>query len=156
MNELYSVILEVRRLFQKLAAVADAAHRDLDVTASQRAVLETLADSPGQTVPGIARSKGVTRQHIQTLANQLLEAGLIEQAGNPAHKRSSILDLTPAGRDRFEEVKKREDRLLRAMAPRFHNHDLAAVAGCLREMTDYFETAAPDQHRNKPRLMRRK
>ena len=95
-TDLYRVIVQVRRLFHRLAEVADEAHRDLGVTASQRAVLETLSNDGPQTVPQIARRKAVTRQHIQILVNGLVERGHVALADNPAHQRSSLAALTAA------------------------------------------------------------
>jgi DNA-binding MarR family transcriptional regulator len=134
MTALYDIIVEIRRSFHTLSAAADAAHDDLGITAGQRAVLEALSDSPDSTVPDIARSKRVTRQHIQVLVNQLLAAGLIEQRENPAHKRSPILRLTASGDDCFREVRRRERRILRSAAPALAGHDLPAVLACLRDL----------------------
>lgn len=156
MIKIYSVVLEVRGLFHRLAAASDALQRDLGITASQRAVLEALAERKDETVPGIARAKGVTRQHIQTLANGLLETGLIEQRPNPAHKRSPILALTPAGRKCFAEITAREKKLLRAMAPKFRRYDLASVAGCLREMSRYLESVIPAERPQEPPAFKRR
>jgi hypothetical protein len=64
------ITMEVRHLFQVLKALADSVHKDAGLTASTRAVMESLADRP-RTVPDIARSKSVTRQHIQLLVDEL-------------------------------------------------------------------------------------
>lgn len=89
---LSSVIDETRRLFHCLASVA-----------SQKAVVET----PSRDGPQIARAKGVSRQHIQTIANGLTEEKLIETHDNPAHQRSPLLALTSEGTRRFQDVQKR-------------------------------------------------
>lgn len=145
MNAIYPIILEVRRLFHALSALADTVHYDLNITASQRAVLEALVNSPGQTVPAVARDKGVTRQHIQGLVNPLLEARLLEQEPNPAHKRSPILNPTPAGRECFEKIRTREEKLLRRMAPALRDYDLASVASCLQDISAYIRSVMPTQ-----------
>ncbi len=64
--------------------------------ASQRAVLEFLSQQQAQIVPQIAREISVSRQHIQTVVNDLLALGLIEAVENPTHKRSSLIQLTNA------------------------------------------------------------
>lgn len=126
-----SLIVETRRLFHRLAAAADDAHRDLEVTASQRAVLETLKLKGPSTVPQIARDKGVSRQHIQTLVNGLLEACLLRTRPNPAHQRSSLVELTPAGERAFATIERREARILSALAAELADEDIEAATRTL-------------------------
>ena len=106
---------EVRHLFQVLKTLADAVHRDAGLNASTRAVSEALADGP-RTVPDIARSKSVTRQHIQSLVDELHEAELVELRPNPAHQRSPLIALTRKGEVMFAGVRKREAPLLDRLA----------------------------------------
>src|SRR5690606_18141459 len=55
----------VRACFNRLRALGDTLHEDLGITASMRSVLESLHEDGARTVPQIAKSKSVTRQHIQ-------------------------------------------------------------------------------------------
>jgi DNA-binding MarR family transcriptional regulator len=67
------------------------------MTLGMRAALELLLVGGPATVPRIARSRGVTRQHVQALVNGLLAQGLVALRPNPAHKRSPLVALSPAG-----------------------------------------------------------
>jgi DNA-binding MarR family transcriptional regulator len=60
-------------------------------------LLRSLKGEGAQTVPQIARSRPVSRQHIQKLANEMIVEGVIEWVENPAHRRSKLLQLTPKG-----------------------------------------------------------
>ena len=60
------------------------------------------------TVPQIAKLKGVTRQHIQLLADALVAAGLAAVKENPAHRRSSLIALTEKGKRVFAKMRARE------------------------------------------------
>ena len=60
-------------------------------------LLNTLKTEGPRTVPQIARSRPVSRQHIQTLADDMAADGLVEFIANPAHKRSKLVRLTPRG-----------------------------------------------------------
>ncbi|GJL95891.1 MAG: hypothetical protein DHS20C05_22960 [Hyphococcus sp.] len=104
-----SLIHEIRRSFQELGQYSNALHKDLDVNASMRAILEFLAEHGPQTTPEIAKAKSVTRQHIQTIVDQLLDGGFAEQRENPAHKRSHLIALTGKGRHIFSTIYQRED-----------------------------------------------
>jgi DNA-binding MarR family transcriptional regulator len=113
---LYAVFREVRTCFNLLRSLAENLHGDSGITPAMRAVLETLASSGPQTVPEIARMKGVSRQHIQTIANALVEAALIETRSNPAHRKSQLIALTEDGARTFDALAKREEAPLSALA----------------------------------------
>jgi len=106
---------EVRHLFQVLKSLADAVHKDAGLTASTRAVMEALTDGP-RTVPDIARSKSVTRQHIQLLVDELAGSDLVELKPNPAHLRSPLIALSRKGEALFASVRKREAPLIERLA----------------------------------------
>jgi DNA-binding MarR family transcriptional regulator len=67
-------------------------------------LLRSLKLEGAQTVPQLARSRSVSRQHIQKLANEMLQDGVIELVDNPAHKRSKLLHLTPKGEIILQEL----------------------------------------------------
>lgn len=103
---------EVRLVWHRLVQAGERLHGREPITLGMRAVLEFLAREGPTTVPGIARSRHVTRQHIQALVNGLLEQTLVELSDNPAHKRSPLVGLTPAGAETIRRMKRREARWL--------------------------------------------
>lgn len=110
-----NLINEVRLFYNRIVRVGEALHADASVTLGMRAVLEYLLESGPTTVPDIARSRSVTRQHIQTLVNGLLETGLVSLEENPKHKRSSLAVLTADGKRVIERMREREGRLFDAL-----------------------------------------
>ncbi|WP_428266250.1 MarR family winged helix-turn-helix transcriptional regulator [Haliangium sp.] len=141
---LHAVIDETRRLFQLLTNTANRAYADLDITASQRAVLESLSADGAQTVPQIARAKRVSRQHIQSIANSLVRAGLVETRDNPAHQRSPLLALTPGGERCFREIQTREAAVLAELAQRFRLSDLEVTVKTMRAACELLDSADED------------
>lgn len=121
---LYGIVRAVRSGFHLLKSVGDALHEDVGVTSAMRAVMESVADHGPQTVPAIARSKHVSRQHIQTLADQLVGDGLATFAANPAHKKSNLLDFTPKGERTFRAMRTREADVLSELAKHISQQDL--------------------------------
>lgn len=109
-HDLLSLTNEVRLFFHQLSASGEALHRDEPVSMGMRAVLEHLFQNGATTVPDIARARGVTRQHIQTLVNELIELGTVRLADNPAHKRSSLVELSQKGKQMIQRMKARENR----------------------------------------------
>jgi DNA-binding MarR family transcriptional regulator len=124
----------VRNVFNRLKALGDQLHADLEVTTAMRAVLETLSDNGPMTVPQIAKQKGVTRQHIQLLADALVEAGLAAMKGNPAHRRSSLIALTEKGRRAFVRMRERETPIVAEVAREFDAHELDTATALLSRL----------------------
>lgn len=99
---------ETRLLFHVLKRWAETLHDRLAVSVQVRGVLELLLLHGPATVPGMARTRGVSRQHIQQQVDTLLEKGLVERRDNPAHKRSSLIGLTDKGRALIQNVRAEE------------------------------------------------
>ena len=106
---------EVRQLFHLASQAAETLHAEEAVTVGMRAVLEYLDRRGASTVPDIARERHVSRQHVQTLVNALLEQEMVEQQDNPAHKRSCLIALSPEGLRAIKRMRGREARHLAAL-----------------------------------------
>lgn len=131
---LAQAIRALRRLFHALAGAADRSHAELGITASMCAVMETLHGRGPCRVPQVAREKGVSRQHIQTVVNALIAAGLVECLDNPDHLRSPMLRLSAAGSRAFEAIRRREARLLTDLAKQIPGSDLEVTLNTLSAM----------------------
>jgi DNA-binding MarR family transcriptional regulator len=103
---------EVRLLFHRAAQTAEELHRSEGVTAGERALLESLLRGGPAPVADLGRRRHVTRQHIQTLVNDLLARELVVAADNPAHRRSPLISLSRTGDAMIERITRREARLL--------------------------------------------
>ena len=104
----YGIIWLTRRLFQALAQVSNQNLAEHGITASHRAVMEFLYPEDRMTMSDVARKHNVTRQHIQVVANELLDMGLLESHINPASKRAPHLALSKKGCKLFEKIRKQE------------------------------------------------
>lgn len=103
-------------------------HAEIGVTASMYAIMSSLAVGRDRTVPDLARERAVSRQHIQSVINELLEAGLAMAVRNPSHRRSPLLKLTDEGLRRLRIVEAREAEYLTRIAPAVSHLELAAAA----------------------------
>jgi DNA-binding MarR family transcriptional regulator len=86
------------------------------------------------TVPQIAKLKGVTRQHVQLLADALVETGLAVVKENPAHRRSSLIGLTEKGRRTFAKMRAREVPIVEDIAAGFDAQDLERATAVLTRL----------------------
>ena len=133
-EDVTSVVNEVRLLNNRLIELVEELHRDTGITASQRAVLEFISRNGPETVPAIARSRGVSRQHIQVIVNELVSAGLLEPQANPAHQRSPYHALTETGQRSIDELLQREGDYLTTHLDGLDAERLAAAAATLADL----------------------
>jgi len=141
-SELYRVIIETRKLFHTLAEASTELNKESGITASMRAVMETLFTNHTMTVPDIARHKNVTRQHIQQIINELLVRELVHALENPAHKRSPLIRLSQNGTEQFKSILHREKQLLASLAKQFDEQELQDAANILESIRSVFDSSA--------------
>jgi DNA-binding MarR family transcriptional regulator len=95
-------------------------------------VLRMLVKEGPQTVPEMARSRPVSRQHCQTICNALEAQGMIEFVDNPKHKKSRLVRATKKGRARFEALRKQFLDAAGAYAPFFTAAEVATATDVCR------------------------
>ena len=112
-TELQGLIEEVIATFRELRAASAEIHGDGTPMPGQRGVLIDLARLGPQTAAGMARARGVSRQHVQALVDGFRARGLVELAENPGHRRSKLVALTRKGRGLVKVMLERESVALR-------------------------------------------
>jgi DNA-binding MarR family transcriptional regulator len=139
---LEDVIGEVRSLFHLLRAAAGELHGLGQSSAGLRGVLESLGNHGPQTVPQLARSRPVSRQHIQMLVNELTRRGLVHLTENPAHKRSRLIALTEEGSVTRRRMRRREERLLARLPVSRSGKEMQTALAVLQEIRRALEDPA--------------
>jgi DNA-binding MarR family transcriptional regulator len=135
-NEIEALLNEVRLLYHRIVQVGEQLHADESVTLGMRAVLEFLLRNGPTTVPDVARSRSVTRQHIQILVNDLLQQELVVLEENPLHKRSSLVTLTKEGERVIRRMRKRESQLYQATKFGVKRNELETTVKTLGHVRD--------------------
>jgi DNA-binding MarR family transcriptional regulator len=114
-HPLVGLVDEVTRLNGRLKSVFAQSRQEAGLGDSEIMVLNAVVEADrAPTVAQIGRSLGHPRQIIQRAANSLREAGLIETAENPDHKRAVLLLPTRQG----IALKRRTDTTAEAIASR--------------------------------------
>jgi DNA-binding MarR family transcriptional regulator len=108
MHEIDDLLDQVRLLWHVMVQAAERLHEGEAVTLGMRGVLDFLTRNGPTAVPDIARSRHVTRQHVQVLVNDLLALRFVALDDNPAHRRSALVRLTPEGQKAIDRMKRRE------------------------------------------------
>lgn len=123
---------EVRLLWHVAIQAGEGLHARESITLGMRAILEFLLVNGAATVPGIARRRHVTRQHVQGLVNALLDLGLVTLGDNPAHRRSALVQLTAEGRRTIDRMRRRERQFFRQAHPGVAAGELERAVETLR------------------------
>jgi len=108
LNNQTRLIQGVTRLHQALDAAGKSLLRGKGLSLAQRGIMESLWRDGPSPVPALARTRPVSRQHVQGLVDALIEAGLVEARPNPAHRRSNLIALTAKGETTYGVIRWRE------------------------------------------------
>jgi len=131
---LKALFAEVNALSVRLKAAPVFAQGEDSLASGGRSVLRVLDEYGPQSVPQIARLRGTSRQNIQILVNRLEAEGCVELVGNPAHKRSELVQLTGPGRNLFAKAAEREATFLAELEARVPETEVASAASLLRRL----------------------
>ncbi len=112
---------------------------DSVMTGAERDVLDFLVFEGAATVPQIARSRGVSRQHIQKRADALVEKGLAEFAENPAHKSSRLLEASIKGERTHATASRGEAKVLQQLSGKISPKDIETARAVFRTIAKAVE-----------------
>lgn len=140
-HPLVGLVDETIRLNSRLRSVFAAARAGCALNDSEHMVLNAVVEAQrisgrAPTVAQIGRSMGQARQLVQRAANGLRDAGLIETADNPDHKRAALLRPTDAGIALKQEIDARADAMAEELVPGLDParvREAAALLGLLRK-----------------------
>jgi len=133
-EELEVLFEEASALANRLKKNARNLHRNDNLSASGRILLQTLQLHGPQTVPQLAAVRSTSRQNIQVLVDRLAAAGYIAFQPNPGHKRSDLIALTGAGRGLLASANQREADLLANLLPHTTEPEVLAAAQLLHKL----------------------
>ena len=107
------------------------------LTVGVRAVLNLLREQGPMTVPQMGRAQALSRQFVQRMVNEAAALGLVETAPNPAHKRSSLIQLTGQGTAAIAAIIAHERAVLRQAGGGLTDADITACLRVLRRLLDF-------------------
>lgn len=143
---LYGVI---RRLWPLHRTVVRAVERELSgtgLTAGEHALLDALHAEGPRTVPQLARAMDLDRQPVQRWVNHAVELGLAVTAPNPAHRRSSLIQLTTEGTEAIRGIQKAETGQLRQRLADLPAEDLRTALNVLDRLGEEFRHLGNGSH----------
>jgi DNA-binding MarR family transcriptional regulator len=101
--------------------------------------LLSVTSGEPHTVPDAARRLGISRQAVQRVANDLVEAGLLHFAENRDHRTSPLLELTASGTAALAKMTRDATALHRRLVPELTAGRIAATRTVLHELSAALE-----------------
>lgn len=95
------VCLHVQRAARAVARRFDEALRPLDLTNGQFSLLMSLNNPAPPSMTTIARVLAMDRTTLTAALKPLERRGLVKVTADPADRRSRVMTLTPAGKERL-------------------------------------------------------
>jgi len=140
-HPLVGLVDENSRLTGRLKSVFAESRQSVGLNDSEIMVLNAVveADQP-PTVAQIGRSLGHARQLIQRAANSLRDAGLIELADNPDHKRAPLLLPSDEGIALKRETDSRAEEIAEQLMPALDENGVREATVALRALRKQLET----------------
>jgi DNA-binding MarR family transcriptional regulator len=140
-HPLVGLVDETSRLTGRLKSVFAESRQSVGLNDSEIMVLNAVveADQP-PTVAQIGRSLGHARQLIQRAANSLRDAGLIELADNPDHKRAPLLIPSDDGIALKRETDLRAEEIAEQLMPALDENGVREATVALRALRKQLET----------------
>jgi DNA-binding MarR family transcriptional regulator len=130
------LMLEVAQCFFKIRALGQKAGLITSWGGGAFGFMRSLALLGPLTVPQIAQMRPTSRQRMQRLANELAADGLVEFIGNPKHRRSKLVRLTPKGDARYRELNARLLSMASTMGVALSEADIRKTIEIVRQLSD--------------------
>jgi DNA-binding MarR family transcriptional regulator len=125
----------VFRLNGMLTAAGDALAQPDGQTSARWRVLAAVEHEP-MTVAQIARAWSLARQSVQRVADLLEQDGLVSYEANPAHRRASLVRLTPQGRSALRRIQAAQHEWADDLGREIGIDDLATANRILARLLD--------------------
>jgi len=137
-----ALVVQVFRLNGMLTAAGDALAAPAGQTTARWRVLAAVEQEP-MTVAQIARAWSLARQSVQRVADLLERDGLIAYEDNPAHRRASLLVLTPEGRAALGRIQTAQRAWVKAVGDEVGARDLETASTILARVMGAVEALGP-------------
>ncbi|MFF2085288.1 MarR family winged helix-turn-helix transcriptional regulator [Nocardia sp. NPDC058176] len=143
MNEeqdlLDAAALTVFRLNGQFLTVGDGLSSPVGISVAWWQVMAAIQEQP-QSVAGIARAMGITRQSVQRIADLLVAKGMCEYRPNPAHKRAKLVAMTEEGHAAIRRINPQHAAMAHRLAEALGPTEFAATVATLTRLSTALES----------------
>jgi len=133
----------MRKLFGGRLVVS----RAWELTVPQLRALSMVAEQPGSTMGGLARSLGIRINAATGLADRLVHQGLLEREADPDDRRLVRLRLTESGRRAREACRRERRRRVKEALRHLSAAEREQIAGALLLLHRALDAGVPSARR---------
>ena len=132
------LIRELVRAYQVFAAYDAAGFRDTDLTVPQADVIFTLGNTDGLSFKEIGARTLITKGTLTGVINRLETKRLVKRKISADDGRSSVVSLTPAGRQVFEHEFPRQIAWLKRRLGKLSSTEIRTMVRTLEKLRKLF------------------
>lgn len=144
-SKLTELILETFRLNGAIINAGDQLVKDLGLTSARWQVLGVITNE-SETVSGISRRMGISRQNVQKIANRLVKDGFIKFVENPNHLRAKLCVLTSFGKEIMEEVARRQAAWVNEISKNMDLEELTIAVSTMKQSREIFHSFYEEEY----------
>ncbi|MFD3509226.1 MarR family winged helix-turn-helix transcriptional regulator [Nocardia sp. NPDC058666] len=135
--------LTVFRLNGQFLTIGDSLSAPAGISVAWWQVMAAVQEHP-ETVAGIARAMGITRQSVQRIADLLVAKGMCEYRPNPAHKRAKLVAMTAEGDAAIQRINPQHAAMAKRLAAALGPTEFAATVETLTRLSSILEAIIAD------------
>jgi DNA-binding MarR family transcriptional regulator len=125
--------LEILRTNPRLVIRGDQFAREFGLTAARWLVMGAVRDGP-KSMSEIARDRGLMRQSVQEIVNEMVNQDLVTIVTSQSDKRAKLIELTFKGRSFFSKLTKRWAQQANHLSRSYTKEELAIALDVVRRM----------------------
>ncbi len=139
---IFELFWQIPFTYFRLKAMGDRLSAPAGLSPGKISLMRSLAADGPQSVAQIARSRPVSRQGVQQIADQLANDGLVEYVANPTHRRAKLARITPAGEKIMRQMLDQQHKAAAALAGNFNERSVRTAVAVLRNLGERLNSAA--------------
>ncbi|MGH7779598.1 MAG: MarR family winged helix-turn-helix transcriptional regulator [Candidatus Binataceae bacterium] len=133
---IFDLFWQIPFTYFRLKAMGDRLSAPFGLSPGKISLMRSLATAGPQSVAQIARSRPVSRQGVQQIADQLAGEGFLEYVENPTHRRAQLARITPAGEKAMRRMLDQQRKEAAAIAGHFSERSVRTAIAVLGQLSE--------------------
>jgi DNA-binding MarR family transcriptional regulator len=148
------LVLAMLHTSARMTAAGDELARQFGLSASRWLVMGAIREG-GRSVSEIARDRGLTRQSVQEIVNDMVRRRLVSLSDSPEDKRVKLVALTETGFKLFSALTERWAQRVNRLSRGFDKAALATAREVIERLAADVADIATDETKEELRPRRR-
>lgn len=139
-----TTLRELVRCYQAFEVFSAAHVRSLDLTPPQFDIIATLGNTPGMSFKELGEKTLTTKGTLTGIIDRLEQKGLVCRVASATDRRSTLVELTPAGDALFQRIFPAHMAHARRAFGRLSPEELSSLEGGLARLREAFTAASQE------------